>query len=65
MTVGILVYADSMTADDVADIHQDMLAMESQSEDENDYDDVGDDNDGLNRNNVNVYEDEISVTKNL
>ena len=65
MTVGILVYADSMTAGDVADIHQDMLAMKSQSEDENDYDDVDDENDGLNKSNVNVYEDEISVTRNL
>ena len=65
MTVGTLVYADSMTAGDVADIHQDMLAMESQSEDENDYDDVDDDNDGLNKSNVNVYEDKISVARNL
>ena len=63
--MGTLVYADSMTAGDVADIHQDMLAMESQSEDENDYDDVDDDNDGRNKSNVNVYEDEISVTRNL
>ena len=65
MTVGTLVYADSMTAGDVADIHQAMLAVESESEDENDYNDADDDNDGLNKSNVNVFEDEASVTRNL
>ena len=65
MTLGTLVYADSMTAGDVADIHQDMLAVESQSEDESDDDDVNDDDDGLNKSNVNVFEDEASVTRNL
>ena len=39
--------------------------MDSQSEDENDYDDADDDNDGLNKSNVNVFEDEASVIRNL
>ena len=65
MTERTLVYADSMTASDVADIHQDILAVESESEDENDYNDANDDNDGLNKSNVNVFEDKASVTRNL
>ena len=63
-----MVYAKSMTAGDVADIHQGMLVVESQSEDENDEDDDDgddDDDDSLNKSNVNIFEDESSVTRNL
>ena len=66
MTVGTLVYADSITAGDIADIHQDMLVVESQSEDENtDDDDDDNDDDSLNKSNANIFEDEASVTRNL
>ena len=66
MTVGTLVYADSILAGDIADIHQDMLIVESQSEDENtDDDDDDNDDDSLNKSNANIFEDEASVTRNL